>query len=103
MITSLEELENVASRGEFNNKKPYFSRNLKGREEYDRENVRLFNLFKSEVIRLLGASGITDAKMQERIFEQAWGDGHSEGYANVVSHVETFVYVITGHKGTTEN
>lgn len=49
--------------------------------------------FKKDVIEDVG---LTEYECADRAYHLAWQDGHSDGFAEVLSHLEDIAYVIIG-------
>lgn len=72
--------------GEFENKVPYPSGgSTKDREVYRKGNREAEQLFKEAALEEVGLS---DHPKADKVFEKAWRDGHSSGYAEVFGELQ---------------
>lgn len=64
---------------------------ITARANYDREEVRIYNLFKADALEEVGLTGHPRA---EKAFSYAWSQGHAHGYSEVFGHLQDIAEVL---------
>lgn len=73
--------------GYYENKLPFCTvkRNVKKNKEYQKEDYRIYNLFKEDALKEVG---LLNHPKADKIYNKAWNDGHAYGYGEVLTHLE---------------